>query len=419
MRLLGSMEPWLASTFLPLLLLTWLPVGTASQMLKPVSTVHIEIGLENLTVQVKWYNSECLEKENQTNTVILGENCMNFTSSSLCTAHTGICVSGVFFTTPNSTNAGNQTNTVFVGENCRNFTNSSLCTACTGICVCGVFITRPNSTDTGDSTQAAYLSKWQWVCFHGGEEWAEQDTASSTPLVLPCFASSQSILRTGGANPAQQLLADSSHHGMGRWSWGGQTMGCWFFPRTCHILQLQHISQPLTWLELWWQEGDSQDCWVKSPAPKQSRVQGVLCLWTVFHSCFCLSGCGCAGPQTGVTGKIWTGLNLLLCTLLGLAVGTLLYMPVIAFLLWQRRRDRTGELMSGEVTEGNQASTAAPVTGTEDLTYANLNFEKKGTGSASSNVIYTEIKPLQQKQSRGDGSAACTEVDVSPKAEGK
>ncbi|XP_064243081.1 uncharacterized protein LOC135279555 isoform X6 [Passer domesticus] len=249
MRLLGSMEPWLASTFLPLLLLTCLPVGTASQMLKPVFTVHLEIGLENLTVQVKWCNSECLEKENQTSTVILGENCMNFTSSSLCTAHTGICVSGVFITTPNSTDAGNQTNTVFLGENCRNFTNSSLCTACTGICVCGVFITRPNLTDTGDSTQAAYLS------------------------------------------------------------------------------------------------------------------------------------CGCAGPQTDVTGKIWTG-----------------------------------ELMSGEVTEGNQA---APVTGTEDLTYANLNFEKKGTGSASSNVIYTEIKPLQQKQSGGDGSAACTEVDVSPKEEGK
>lgn len=62
---------------------------------------------------------------------------------------------------------------------------------------------------------------------------------------------------------------------------------------------------------------------------------------------------------------------------------------------------------------------AAPVTGTEDLTYANLKFEKKGTGSASSNVIYTEIKPLQQKQSGGDGSAACTEVDVSPKEEGK
>ncbi|XP_041256752.1 uncharacterized protein LOC121333972 isoform X2 [Onychostruthus taczanowskii] len=255
--------------------------GTTSQMVKPVTTVQLEIGLENLTVQVKWYNPECLERENQTNTVFLGENCMNFTSSNLCTAHTGICVSGVFSTTPNSTGAGNQTNTVFLGENCRNFTNSSLCTACTGICVCRVFITRPNSTGTGNSTQAADLS------------------------------------------------------------------------------------------------------------------------------------CGCAGPQTDVTGKIWTGL---LCILLGLAVGTLLYMPVIGFLLWQCRRNRTGELMSGEVAEGNQA---APVTGTEDLTYANLNFEKKGTGSASSNVIYTEIKPLQQKQSGGDGSAACTEVDVSPKEEGK
>lgn len=61
----------------------------------------------------------------------------------------------------------------------------------------------------------------------------------------------------------------------------------------------------------------------------------------------------------------------------------------------------------------------APVTETEELTYANLKFEKKGTGSASSNVIYTEVKPLQQKQSGGDGSAANTEVDVSPKEEGK
>ncbi|OWK61666.1 hypothetical protein RLOC_00000335 [Lonchura striata] len=63
---------------------------------------------------------------------------------------------------------------------------------------------------------------------------------------------------------------------------------------------------------------------------------------------------------------------------------------------------------------GSENLTAAPVTGTEDLTYANLKFEKKGTTSASS-VIYTEIKPLQQKQSGGDGSAASTEVDVSPK----
>lgn len=62
---------------------------------------------------------------------------------------------------------------------------------------------------------------------------------------------------------------------------------------------------------------------------------------------------------------------------------------------------------------------AAPVTGTEDLTYANLNFEKKGTGSASSNVIYTEIKPSQQQHSGEDDHTASTEVDVSPNEEGK
>ncbi|XP_058278048.1 uncharacterized protein LOC120757722 isoform X2 [Hirundo rustica] len=241
MRLLGSMELWLANTFLPLLLLTWLPVGTASQMAKPVTSVQFEICLENLTVQVKWYRPECPEGENQTNIVVLRENCMNFTSSSFCTASTGICM-------------------------------------------CRVFITRPNSTDTRNSTQQAAVSY------------------------------------------------------------------------------------------------------------------------------------GCAGPQTDVTGNIWTGFNLLLCILLGLAVGTLLYMPVIGFLLWQCRRNRTGELVSGEVAEGNQA---APVTGTEDLTYANLNFEKKGTGPASSNVIYTEIKPSQQKQSGGDGGAASTVVDVSLNEEGK
>ncbi|KAM7010852.1 uncharacterized protein RBU47_006976 [Passerculus sandwichensis] len=130
-------------------------------------------------------------------------------------------------------------------------------------------------------------------------------------------------------------------------------------------------------------------------------------------------GSGCAGSQTDVTVEIWKGLNLLLCILLGFAAGTLLYMPIIGFLLCRCRRNRTGELVSEDVTEGNQVSTAAPVTGTEDLTYANLKFEKKGIGSVSSNVIYTEIKPLQQKQSGGDGSAACTEVDVSPKEEGK
>lgn len=241
LRLLGNMELWLASTFLPLLLLTWLPIGTVSQLAEPVIAVQFDtITMKNLMVQVKWCEPKHLEGGNQTSTEVLGENCMNFTSSNVSTA-------------------------------------------CTGICVCRILITRPNLMDTGNSTQAADLR------------------------------------------------------------------------------------------------------------------------------------CDSAEPQTGVTGKIWTGFNLL-CILLGLAVGTLLYMPVIGFLLWQCRRNRTGELMSREVAEGNQA---APVTGTEDMTYANLNFEKKGTGPASSKVIYTEIKPPQQKRSGGDDSAASTEVDVYPKEEGK
>lgn len=61
----------------------------------------------------------------------------------------------------------------------------------------------------------------------------------------------------------------------------------------------------------------------------------------------------------------------------------------------------------------------APVRETEDLTYANLNFENKVTGPTSSNVIYTEVKPLQQKQSGGDGGAASKDVNACPKEEGK
>ncbi|KAJ7417176.1 hypothetical protein BTVI_33722 [Pitangus sulphuratus] len=131
------------------------------------------------------------------------------------------------------------------------------------------------------------------------------------------------------------------------------------------------------------------------------------------------TGCCPAGLQTNVTEeKIWTGLNLL-CILSGLAVGTLIYTPFLGFLLWQWRRNTTGKLMSGEVAEVDQPSTEAPVTETEDLTYANLNFEKMETNPASSNIIYTEIKPLQQKQSGGDASAASTAMDVSPSRKGK
>lgn len=118
------------------------PPGATRQQEKPVTTVQFEICLENLTVQVKCCKPGCLEGKNQTNTGVLEENCMNFTNS---------CLSG----------------------------------ACTRVCMCTVFITRPNSTDTGNSTQAEAPSKWQWVCWHGGDEWAEREAASSTPLVLP------------------------------------------------------------------------------------------------------------------------------------------------------------------------------------------------------------------------------------------
>lgn len=155
-------------------LLVLFPPGTVSQLVEPVTTVQFEICLENLTVQVKWYEPECLEVKNQTNTVVPGENCMNFTGSNMSTAHTGICA-------------------------------------------CRVFITRPNSTDTGNSTQAAVLSKWQWVHVHGGDEWAEKDAISSASLVLPCIVSPESIPRTGGANPARHLLADPTMELLGHW----------------------------------------------------------------------------------------------------------------------------------------------------------------------------------------------------------
>ncbi|XP_074442998.1 uncharacterized protein LOC141743172 isoform X1 [Larus michahellis] len=114
-----------------------------------------------------------------------------------------------------------------------------------------------------------------------------------------------------------------------------------------------------------------------------------------------------------------SGLKFLLSIFFGLAVGTLLYMPIIGILLWQCRKNRKGKFVSMQVVEGDQLSTAAPVTGTEDLTYANLKFEKKEVKPTSSDVIYTKIKPLQQKQSGGDAGDAKAEVDVSPEGEGK
>ncbi|XP_054697089.1 uncharacterized protein LOC129212479 isoform X4 [Grus americana] len=144
-----------------------------------------------------------------------------------------------------------------------------------------------------------------------------------------------------------------------------------------------------------------------------------------------MGNCVCGAYVTGMNstdsgnGTQWTipilsvGFNFPLCITFGLALGTLLYMPIIGLLLWQCRKNRKGKLASRQVVEGNELSMAAPVTGTEDLTYADLKFEKKGTKSASSNVIYTQIKPPRQKQRGEDAGAADAGVDASPKAEGK
>ncbi|XP_074008702.1 uncharacterized protein [Numenius arquata] len=143
------------------------------------------------------------------------------------------------------------------------------------------------------------------------------------------------------------------------------------------------------------------------------------------------NGCDPGAPQISVTEDTWlkgekdeqqggkkilmfSGVNFLLCILFGLAVGTLLYMPIIGILLWQCQKNRKGKLIAMQVAEGDQLSTASPVTVTEELTYANLKFEKE-TNPTSSDVIYTKIKPLRQKQGGGDAGAANAEVDVFPR----
>ncbi|XP_032925693.1 uncharacterized protein LOC117001445 isoform X2 [Catharus ustulatus] len=307
MRLLGSLELWQANTFLPLLLLTWLSVGTGSLQAESATTEQCKVCLENLTVQVNWYKPECLERESQTDAVDLVENCMNFSISSMCTACTEIPVCGVSITTPNSTHTGNCTQGAVVRENCMNFSMSTMCAACTEIPVCGVSITTPNLTDTGNCTRRTVLRE------------------------------------------------------------------------NCKNFSISSMCAACTEISV---------CTVSITRPNST--------------------------DTGTS----TLLNLL-CILLGLAIGTLLHMPVIGFLLWQRTRNRTGELLGEEGAEENRISMVAPVRETEDLTYANLNFENKVTGPTSSNVIYTEVKPLQQKQSGGDGSAASKDVNACPKEEGK
>jgi len=81
-------------------------------------------------------------------------------------------------------------------------------------------------------------------------------------------------------------------------------------------------------------------------------------------------------------------------------------------------------MLAGEIQKGRAGLyslpsplQAAPVMGTEDVTYANLKFEKR-TAPTACNVVYTEMKPPQQKQGGGDAGAADAGVDASPQGEG-
>lgn len=69
-----------------------------------------------------------------------------------------------------------------------------------------------------------------------------------------------------------------------------------------------------------WEETD--------PAKREAMAACVPAQGMVAHKCLCDVVCA--------------EFDFLLCILLGLALGTLLYMPVIGFLLWQRRKNRTG-----------------------------------------------------------------------------
>ncbi|XP_037264763.1 uncharacterized protein LOC130159095 isoform X3 [Falco biarmicus] len=338
------MEVQLASGFLPLLLLAWLPAGLSHQI---SATIDVSVGLDlilqcllqagsNSTARgVKWFNTTQNNGEKQNEDGVEMKNgSAQLVFPSVNKAHSGMYTCRMenmrntsrnkdsklnthgtvasqpresVITTecrfkiwsenltvhvkwyrPAGLEVGNQTDTIVLGENCANLTSPGMHAASTGICGCRVFITRVNLTDTGNGTQG------------------------TVPSCSP------------GAPQAKG-----------------------------------------TWIET------------------------------------------------------WAGLNFPLCIISSLAVATLLYMLVIGLLVWRCRRNRKGKITSRQVVEMDQLRMASSVTGTEDLTYANLKFEKKGAKPASSDVVYTEIKPSQQKQCGRDAGAASAGMVISPKGEDK
>ncbi|XP_048814250.1 uncharacterized protein LOC125699112 [Lagopus muta] len=82
----------------------------------------------------------------------------------------------------------------------------------------------------------------------------------------------------------------------------------------------------------------------------------------------------------------------------GLVVVTLfLLLCILVCLCRRKQKDAKGTPESKHAAEMNQLSTPPPAPQTEDLTYAKLIFERTGAIPAASEVVYTEIKPLQKK----------------------
>ncbi|XP_072202629.1 uncharacterized protein [Excalfactoria chinensis] len=80
-----------------------------------------------------------------------------------------------------------------------------------------------------------------------------------------------------------------------------------------------------------------------------------------------------------------------------LVVVTLLFLLCILVCLCRRKqRNAKGTPESKHAAEVNQLSTPPPASQAEDVTYAKLIFDKAGSVPAASEVVYTEIKPLQK-----------------------
>ncbi|XP_014141823.2 uncharacterized protein LOC106631644 isoform X1 [Falco cherrug] len=233
------MEVQLASGFLPLLLLAWLPAGLSHQI---SATIDVSVGLDlilqcllqagsNSTARgVKWFNTTQNNGEKQNEDGVEMKNgSAQLVFPSVNKAHSGMYTCRMenmrntsrnkdsklnthgtvasqpresVITTecrfkiwsenltvhvkwyrPAGLEVGNQTDTIVLGENCANLTSPGMHAASTGICGCRVFITRVNLTDTGNGTQGTVPS-----CSPGAPQakgtWIETWAGLNFPLCI-------------------------------------------------------------------------------------------------------------------------------------------------------------------------------------------------------------------------------------------